>query len=798
MNKKENTAHIKILFSLFFVALLSMPNCMAQHKEDAILKISALEALMDDARNKSIDVTREETLLWFSKEFLKFADWDEANKPAIEKLFGYYAPYKNDKAKYARDLPDFQREKVVEILDKGIANLKKVLDGSIVRRPVSKIDWENIVVEEDQLLSNGKPVFLFDYFSKSVGRPLTDKEVYNDHLGNIYHGGSRLYEVDRDRAINPFILNQDGTFNQEKLGYITEVPNTNVGFLILWNMGMPEWIHQQEPEVAKGRSLFTGFDVDNPLMRQVWSDVIRKAGELTKGKKVTQLGYILSNEPHWYSEKGHWSQNFKEMNDISSYTLKKFRNWLEKKYNNKIDVLNRNWQSVFSDFNAVEIEIPIDKSNRGKPLWYDWCRFNMDRGIDWFTYLQKELHRANPDADTHIKIMPNLFTDDYRSHGIDLEALTELTTMIGDDAKAVAGRDLRWPDRPEKWESKYAYFWEELALSYDFMESVSPHKIHVNSETHFLSTSGWRDLNTSADYVRNVFWLATIHGMDAGISWFWARDPDGSPEDRLEGELSFFDPALAGSYAGSANMQPQTVNEVAQVYMDLNSFSEEVMALRKQQRPIRLFHSETSAINKKHHMAEQFELYESLYFEGFPLGYATEKIIKKQNPENWDVIVVYKTEFVTDAEFDALQSYLNHGGTIIIDHQNSLRKNEYGEQRPKYLEESNGTLILMEKEVAVTQLKNKALAVISGNLPEVVLTESNGSADKGCTWRVVKNPNGSYWMTILNVGKNTAKLQIQMKNDGKAISTDMLTGQQLGAAFELKSNGVLLLEIKGG
>ncbi|MEO9476583.1 MAG: hypothetical protein ABJG41_13660 [Cyclobacteriaceae bacterium] len=777
--------------------ILSLLGCKNQSdfsplEQEARGKIEKLESLMRDAKSQSIDVTREETTLWFANAFLKFANWDETHFEDIEKLFGYYAPFNADKTKYATELPDFERQKVIEILDVGIENLNKILAGTVKRRAVSKVDWQNIEVSEDAFLSNGKPVFLYDYFSKTVGKPLTDTNIYNDHLGAIYHGGSTLYEVNQDRAINPFILKEDGTFDEGKLKLITDIPDTNVGFMILWNMGMPQWVHDKDPEVANGRSLFTGFDIDNPLVRDVWSDVIRKAGELTRGKKVTQMGYILSNEPHWYSEKSHWTKNFNEMTTLSSYTIDKFRKWLDVKYKGNIANLNKNWGTAFSDFGSVEIEVPIDRENRGKPIWFDWCRYNMDRSIDWFTFLQKELQSANPEANTSIKIMPNMFTENFRSHGIDMESLTELMTMIGDDAK-IRERDIRSKE-PEEWESKYAYFWEEMSMSYDFMESVSPNKIHFNSESHFLSASWWRKLNTTSDYVRSSTWLATIHGMDAQLAWFWARDPDGSPEDRLEGELDFFDPALAGSLAGSVNMQPQVANEYTQVMMDLNSFSEEVMALRKQRRPIRLFYSETSAINKKFHMSEQFHLYESLYFDGFPIGYATEKIVKQQDNENWDAILVYKTQFVTNAEFDALQSYLDNGGTVIIDGV-SLGMNEYAQPRTEKLKENNGTLVSFNK-ATVEGLRQSALEQIEGSRPEVVLTESNGSDRPGCTWRVVENPKGEgYLMTIMNIGKNVAQLKVTYKDGSEANCTNMLTGELLGAEFELKSNGVLLLEL---
>ena len=51
-------------------------------------------------------------------------------------------------------------------------------------------------------------------------------------------------------------------------------------------------------------------------------------------------------------------------------------------------------------------------------------------------------------------------------------------------------------------------------------------------------------------------------------------------------------------------------------------------------------------------------------------------------------------------------------------------------------------------------------------------------------------------MTILNIGKNTAKLNLSLKNNEKVNGINMLTGEVLGSEFELKSKGVLLLEIK--
>lgn len=794
MNTKTNLSVLKKCFGLLTFALFLACDAQKTTEEEALEKIATLETLMEEAQGKSIDVQREETVLWFSKEFIKFANWDETNKDAIEKLFGYERYYTPNKEKLAADLPEFERKKVIQILDNGIAELQKELAGEIKRRPVAKVDWQNAKAGDNMFISNGKPSFPYDYFSKTVGQPLTNKAVYNDHLGAIYHGGENLYPVDHDRAINSFLVKEDGTFDEELMKELTGIPDTNIGFLIYWSMGIPEWVEAKEPEIRKGRSLFTGFDIDNPLARDVWGKIIRRTGELTKGKKVTELGYIFANEPHWYSEKDHWTAKYQEMNAISSYTLNKFRAWLKNKYNGNIKALNANWESTFTGFQNAEIEIPIDQALIGTPKWFDWNRYHMDRTTEWFKFNQDELHAVNPGADTHIKLFPRTFYEDSRSHGMDFEALTELTTMIGHDAKALGSKSIR-PHINSVFIEKYAYKWDGMAILHDFLESVSPNKINVNSESHFLSSGQWRDMEARTSYVRNVYWLATLMGMDANMGWFWARDPDGSPEDRLEGELNFFDPGLGGAYAGSNNMQPHIANEVTQVMYDLNSFSEEVIALREQKRPLRFFYSETSAINTADYMTKTGELYNSLFFEGFPLGFVTKNIIEKQDNSTWNTVVVYQSKYVTDAEFAALQSYLDNGGNVILDSPESLSMNEHGKKRSKKLTQGKGKLIALEG-ADVAKIKEIALAEVADQMPDIIVLSDNGQAHKTTISRVVKQEDGSYLVNLLNVGHNAAKIKLSMKSGANMTIKNLMTSNPVEAEFNLASEEVLLLEIK--
>lgn len=764
------------------------------YENDALEKMGQLKTMMDKARTANIDVTREETVIWFSEQFLKFADWDEDNVEAIEAAFGYERYYAPDKEKMAAELPDFERKKVIQILDNAIDILGQELAGNIKRRPVKKVDWQNTKAGDNMFVSDGHPTFPYDYFSKSVGQPLGTKEVYNDHLGALYHGGENLYPVDHDRAINSFLVKEDGSFDEELLKELTEIPDTNIGYLVAWLMGIPEWVEAREPEVRKGRSLFQGFDLDNPLAREVWSKILRKSAEVTKDKKVIELGFVLANEPHWFSEEGHWTGRFEEMNAISSYTLAEFQTWLDNKYAGDIGRLNSNWDTKFESFETVKFDVPIAKALRGKPIWFDWNRYNMHRSTEWFRFMQDELHAVNPEADTHVKVWPRSFYEDSRSHGIDLEALTELTTMIGHDAKALGSPSIR-PQFSSEWYEKYAYDWRGMSILHDFVESVAPEKINVNSESHFLSSGMWREMDIRTSYVRNVYWLATLQGMDANMGWFWARDPDGSPEDRLEGELDFFDPGLGGALAGSNNMQPHVSNEVTQVMYDLNTFSPEIIELRKQPRPLRLFYSETSAINMADYMTQSNKVYKSLFFEGFPLGFVTQNIIEKQDNSLWDTVVVYKTLYVTDAEFAALQSFLDQGGTVIVDSEMSLSMNEYGEAREKKLAQSAGKLISLESDDSLDNITDAALTEVEEHRPDIQVEAEAGKSFKTVISRVIQKADGNYLVNILNVGHDTAKIDLSLKGDRGFTALDLMTSQPVNKRFDLESEGLLLLEI---
>ena len=740
------------------VVICAIQISFAQLEQTALAKISELETLIVQAENEGLDVLKEKMTVRTAEVFLDFANWDEANIVENTSYFELVNIYADNATQMATDLPDFERNEVIIILDEAIAVINEVIAGTIVRKPTPNVNWENITVSGNEVLFDGQPVFLSDY----TWRPSTPE--LNEFFGNK----DGYYMTPSD------VIDAQGTIKTNVISELQSKPEGTFGSVFMNHKNTPQWALDTYDNFEVGGTLYVEYDIDNPGAREMQGFLLDGCIPLMAGKKYTQMGYLLANEPHWNSIADTW-----EADPVSDYTKAKFRTWLSSKHANISD-LNSLWGTNFANFDDITIQIPIQESLLGTPMWYDWMKFNMYRVTDWFTFLHDKVLENDPNAKTHIKIMPHLWSDNSKDSGIDLEALTRLTDIIGNDAKS--WNSYLFGD-PQDWEDKYSFHWEEVAMSYDFMKSVSPNKIIYNSEAHYLSTGKFRDLYLEPTYARASYWLAHLSGMNISQTWFWAREADGSIRTNA-----------GKGYAGSNNQQPRIINEVASTYMDLNSNAEDIYAMQQLNKPLRIFYSQTSAINKSNHLDEVFDLYESLYFEGTPIGFATQGIIEEQNNSDWEAILVYKTQFVTEDELNSLQTYLDNGGTVIID-AISLQQNEYGINHIASLNASSGTLI---QASSLGNIKTQAFDLLSNNgeLPNLILDETNILNEKGCFWRTVPNDQGNEVISIVNIGKESAQVTLSLRNGGTIHSiTNQLTGQTLTLPFTMASDDVLLLEV---
>ncbi len=727
-----------ITLSLFFISQHIVSQGLVKITED---KIDKLEQLIERAENKNIQAHKEKMTVRTAEVFLKFAEWDEANVLWNTEAFKKVARYKDNAAEIANNLAKFERTEVIIMLNEAIETLTSILNENIKRPLTPEVDWSKVTLEGDQLTYNNRPVFLTDYTWKPKTSKLTE-----------FHGNQGGYYFDPN-----FISNARGKINPFKIKQLEASLNDNIGFVFLGNKRVPDWAEDKYgPGFKMREDTYTGYDIDNPGAREMMGYLLEGVVPLMSGTKDSELGYMLCNEPHFYTTKTgkklDWASG-----PVSEYTFGKFRVWLREKHKS-IAELNQLWDTNFTSFNNVVIDIPIDNSLQGTPMWYDWQFFNNYRVTEWYQWLKGAFRENDLSAKIHLKVMPNLWTNNKRGHGLNMEDLNILSDILGNDFGAE--NSYMWGG-PKQWEEKYSFDWRELCMGSDFFKSVGPDKIMYNTELHFLSKGGFREI------------------------WYWSRNADGSPNSK----------ALNGNgYAGSLVQQPRIVNEVHSTMMDLNSYAEYITAMQRQRKPLRLFYSETSALNKPKHMDDVYELYESLFFEGLPLGFATEKIIKNQDNALWDMILIYKTEFVTADEFAALQRYLDNGGTILID-SGSLERDEYGRPHNKELFSSKGKLIQLE---SLDAFNMQALKVLKDKdlLPELKVTETNKNGIKGCTWRTVKNRDGNKILSVTNLGKTDASLNIELI-DTKYGTTcrDLLTSKIISNTPILKPYEVLFVEV---
>jgi len=734
-------------------------------KEVAQERMAAVHLLIAEVKALGVDTLREEMTVSTAEVFLDYADWDAANITINSNLFSKVAAYKKDPLYWAEFLPDFEREEVIAMLDEAVTNLTRLKNGDITRKPSPVLDWTRISHEGDQLTFNGRPVFTHDYTWKP-------KDVRLQR----FHGNEEGYYIDQGR------VNEDGELHgwtRHELTQRLDNPNNKLGFIFLGNKHCPDWAEAKYGPgfQIRDNETYTVYDIDNPGAREMNSMLFSNVAPLTASQQYSELGYMLCNEPHFFTTKEKDSMNPADWGwargPVSEYSMAAFREWLQTQHTT-IDDLNTLWGTSFVDFDAVDLEVPIYEGLQGTPQFYDWVLFNHWRVTRWYTWLKGEIQRWDPAAKVHLKIMPSLWTKNHRGHGIDMEALTEISEIIGNDA----GADYTAMWGTHEWQARYGFDWREMSMGFDFYKSVGPDKISYNSEAHYLSTGLSRDLLMKPAYARAIYWLATVHGMNACQTWYWRRRADGSAEIG-DGE----------SYCGTVSQQPRIANEVAATYLDMNAHAEELMAMQRQRKPIRIFYSETTAINRDGYMDDVFHLYEKLYFEGVPLGFVTQNILNNQDHANWDVVLVRETEDVRAEELAALQAYLDGGGTVIMDSA-SLRSDQYGRSIGS-LRASAGTLISAS---SLSDMAAKALGRVAS--PPVTIRESNGVGQKGCTWKCITNSAGNYVLSIVNAGKTAATLSIALKDSAQeVVAREILTGVEMDLNPVLEPYEVLFMEM---
>lgn len=707
----------------------------ASLRQDAVERIDAFKKQAAQAKERGIDVSRERVTIITAELFLKYADWDAAHPDELETAIAAWWRVKDRAAEIAPAMAENELRQIIEIVEKGERELSSVVKRPDSRRASPRFDMTALEAKDGYYHYQGRPVFP-STFTWMPDDPLL-AEAYGE-IGGTY--------------IAPPNLAEDGRVS---VRYEPREPDGPLGDVFFGHSKMADWVVEKHPEILTGKRHFTGYDIDHPVTREVWSKLLAGLVPKVAGRNTTKGGYLLANEPHWFSGTDEW-----DTGPVSEYAHAKFRVWLKKRHGS-IKTLNDLWKTTFASFEDVLIEVPVDTALRGTPLWYDWCRFNMSRVTGWFTFLKNEVRRHDPLAVTHIKLIPDHFSGGKRSHGLDFETLLRLQDMIGCDAKVV-NKPL-WNAEDDR-SDRYSMLWRGLSMPYDFFRPVSPDEVLFDSEFHGLSTSHWRDEEMSAEYVRCVYWLAHLHGMSMNQTWYWGRQENGAPLNKD-----------TKGFHGSNLTSPRVMDAMGRTMKELNAFAPEIVALATQPKRVRIFYSETSAIQDPEYMDRVYKAYRDLYHSGVPVGFVTGRMIAEASDlTQWPAIVVAHANRVTTEEVEALARYGKIGGRLVVIGKDSLERDEYGRR--------------LKDDLRGTPKSSVSLAEL-GLAPDVSLSEKNQLGEPGCVWRTAPC-EGGWLMLVVNLGKGEAAVTI----DAEACH-DMINNDEHPATFTMKPLDVKLLRV---
>ncbi|NJB83143.1 T9SS type A sorting domain-containing protein [Wenyingzhuangia aestuarii] len=826
--------------SLVLFFLTSLGGYSQDLRQQVLDKISQLKIVIDKAENENLNVEKEKMTLRTAEVFLRYSDWDENNIEKNKTQFGIITTYRNNKQdkkgknldQVANYVPQFEREQILEITTQAITNIQELQVGTLVRPNYRTIDYSKLKVvndgQQEIIVENvnglNVPTFYYDYTFKpeSVLLDIDNKNSATLSL-NEFHGNTP------DLYLTSTYLKSDNTL---KNGFTWNLnsrigSNSNISRVFIDLRSVPDYIandyvntKNDSKSVYAGQRLFVGYDIDNSIVHNSLLQLLDKAIPAYKSKASETLGYMMANEPHFATiEKDYFTPNTTgnqqsncDLNPtcnnhlISYATMQKFETYLKNIYGDTLEgltQLNKNWfgnetSKYLTSFDEIpgvytpnseanfSLDFPIKNVEVGTPKVYDWFRFNNLRVTNWFKSIHDKIKEKDPKARTHIKLIPLFFSSRAtRDAGLDFEALQEVQEIIGNDADM---NQTLMSGKTEKWMDRYNFHWSEMAISFDFLSSVKPNAINFNSENHYVSTSQFRDLYLEPSYVRAAFWTGYMLGENVSHIWYWPREEDGSIRKGSIGSDS--------GYAASLIHQPAIVNEIGNVFYDMNAFASDIYKIQNARKSIRIFHSETSAINVPNHMEHELELYEKLFFDGIPIGFATQNIIEKQDQSNWDVVIVNKTPFVTDKEITALQNYLNQGGTVVLDNK-SLLKNEYGIIRNATLNTTNGGRLLYLSDLNSIRAKVIEIVENKGNRNAVTVIENKNIDKRGCFWRSIKkNSDNSYIVSIVNMGKDNATTNLGLNGFNNVKVKNLLTNKNMGTEIIMKPNDALLLELR--
>ena len=627
-----------------------------------------LENLTQLAEGKGIECTYERITMNTTQLFLNFSSYDFNMTDVL--CNAYRNQYGADGCAQGEALPCRELNKTMDILNRAIADIKKLLSTpDLHRRPVPPHHMLGTVEKDSYLYRDGdltKPVFPGGYdhgnYAFYYGFPSDvvpqvetvgqDSEEVVAHIATLLPTPDRVNDSEVQRIINSFDrLYQFGLTS---------------GLVLMCKL--PEWVVEKYPDITRYMQSSCEYDIDHPMIHTLWQQGLTAL--IPKLKSHPALHSVRLGNEMFFGILGNKTV-------ISAYTTDKWHTWLKNKYGD-IEALSRAWKSSYTDFSEVFFpgkkdkksgKFEPDSSQYGTAVWYDFCRFNTDRVLDYYTWFTGLVRQLDPDTPCHVKYINEHLFNSIMDHGLDRFALNKLTNWSGCDTRimpapvALIKSQFRNP-------GQYALDWLNTAIGYTWMRSTAPHKLVVDLEVHPISISSYRNGSTPDNHMTAATWITHLHGLSLHLLWAWPR---------LANSSYLFD------IVDTLPTLPQAVDGYARSLAYINALGPEVVALASTApRSVCILWSVISSMQDKAYLDAQVDVFEALSFFGpQPWFIAEPEVDELGVSSSCRILVVPGQRYVSDNTVTAVEKYTDQGGNVIVVGNSSVFDyNEAGVQRP--------------------------------------------------------------------------------------------------------------------
>ncbi|MDZ8117066.1 alpha-amylase family protein [Pontiella agarivorans] len=707
------------------------------------------------------------------ERFQTFAQYDYENPSVMSNAVADWWLGKKipNAATYHIELPFDEMAECLTVSSNAIVELQQQLATNIVLAPPLDLSSSTMVLTNDYWTLDGIPAFPSTFTWMPGDEDLM--QAFGRMAGSYY----TLKNLEPDGTVSLSFLT-----NEREDAYYQTTNNMEPQQIFLGG-AVDGWMISTNSAVTNGARNFVTYDTDSPQIRgwlmQLFDRIIPEVcGPAGSGDGARM--HLLANEPNFATREGGW----KAENGVSAHTMAKYKTFLEGRYTNDIAYLNSTYGTSYTDFDAARdgMILPIPLALQGSPVWYDWCRFNMDRINDYFEFLKAGTKTHDPgNAPATIKVLGRQFLSE-RDEGIDVEYLAKLMDVQGADNKVVplGMSNLNFKESMS-WTNRYGMKWTTQSTTLDFMRSVSPGKAFYDSEWHGLSTGRWRDFSMDPGYVRAAIWMAATHGMRAMQAWYWPRDDDGSLR---KGD--------ANAMLGSIVTLPAALDAYGRTFKELNAHAEAVVSLIPETRNYMIYHCDEAAIQDEDYLQELEYVYEALKLLNVPVGFVTPSTFSNVTAST-HTIIMPPAQFVADDSLAHLQAFEAAGGNIIqVDGPSpSFAKDEHGKARGSSGLSLYANVAYSSDTYTMAAALEDALSDLKPELPiDISVTDSGGATAYGVLAMQSMDPaTGNSTVTLINLSKESRTVTLSSFD-----YINLLTGQSTSHVHVLDPYDVLLLK----